>query len=34
MGYIDEVLFGREVVDELPKVVQSWVKEYHKRVKS
>ena len=31
MGYIDEVLFGREVVDELPKVVKSWVKEYHLR---
>ena len=29
MGYIDEVLFGREVVDELPKVVKSWVSEYH-----
>ena len=31
MGYIDEVLFGREVVEELPKIVDSWVKEYHKR---
>jgi len=31
MGYIDEVLFGREVVDELPKVVKSWVNEYRRR---
>jgi len=31
MGYIDEVFFGCEVVDELPKVVKSWVKKYHQR---
>jgi hypothetical protein len=25
MGYVDEVLFGREVAEELPRIVQSWV---------
>lgn len=25
MGYVDEVLFGREVVDELPRIVEEWV---------
>lgn len=25
MGYVDEVLFGREVVDQLPRIVQEWV---------
>ncbi|MBD2023790.1 hypothetical protein H6F80_05065 [Leptolyngbya sp. FACHB-711] len=25
MGYIDEALFGYEVVEELPKIVQEWV---------
>lgn len=25
MGYVDEVLFGREVVERLPEVVQEWV---------
>jgi hypothetical protein len=25
MGYVDEVLFGREVVQELPKLVRGWV---------
>jgi hypothetical protein len=25
MGYVDEVLFGYEVVEELPRVVQEWV---------
>jgi len=25
MGYVDEVLFGREVVDRLPSLVQQWV---------
>jgi hypothetical protein len=24
MGYVDEVLFGREVVDRLPKIVKEW----------
>ena len=27
MGYVDEVLFGREVVERLPVLVQEWVKE-------
>ncbi|MHB1344954.1 MAG: DUF7687 domain-containing protein [Thermoleophilia bacterium] len=26
MGYIDEVLFGREVVERLPEIVRGWVK--------
>ena len=26
MGYVDEVLFGKEVVDQLPRIVQEWVK--------
>jgi hypothetical protein len=25
MGYVDEVLFGYEVVERLPKIVKSWV---------
>lgn len=24
MGYVDEVLFGREVVEELPRIVREW----------
>jgi hypothetical protein len=26
MGYVDEVLFGREVIDEMPRIVREWVK--------
>ena len=26
MGYVDEVLFGREVVEQLPKLVKEWVR--------
>ncbi|MCH8921623.1 MAG: hypothetical protein IIA67_00570 [Planctomycetes bacterium] len=26
MGYVDEVLFGREVLDELPRIVGEWTK--------
>jgi len=26
MGYVDEVLFGKEVLTELPKIAQRWVK--------
>lgn len=26
MGYVDEVLFGREVIDEIPRIVREWVK--------
>lgn len=25
MGYVDEILFGREVVEKLPRIVQEWV---------
>ena len=31
MGYVDEVLFGREVVDRLPALVRSWVGAYRKQ---
>jgi hypothetical protein len=27
MGYVDEVLFGYEVVERLPKIVQEWAKQ-------
>ena len=30
MGYVDEVLFGREVIERLPSLVKEWVKEYVK----
>ena len=26
MGYVDEVLFGREVIDELPRLVREWMR--------
>lgn len=26
MGYVDEILFGKEVVEELPRIVTDWVK--------
>ncbi|MDL1911129.1 hypothetical protein FBQ81_10665 [Chloroflexi bacterium CFX6] len=29
MGYIDEVLFGREVIERLPALVKEWVGIYH-----
>lgn len=31
MGYVDEVLFGREVVDRLPRIVPEWVKAARER---
>jgi hypothetical protein len=31
MGYVDEVLFGREVVDRVPALVKEWVKEARRR---
>jgi len=31
MGYVDEVLFGREVVDRLPVIVAEWVKSARQR---
>src|SRR5580698_2339021 len=32
MGYVDEVLFGKEVADRLPEIVKGWVAEYRSRV--
>jgi hypothetical protein len=34
MGYVDEVLFGREVTDRLPEIVTQWVAEAEKRMKA
>jgi hypothetical protein len=31
MGYVDEVLFGKEIVTRLPVIVKAWVKAYHER---
>ena len=31
MGYVDEVLFGREVLERLPEITSEWVREYHTR---
>jgi hypothetical protein len=31
IGYVDEVIFGREVVTRLPELVRSWVQEYQER---
>jgi len=28
MGYVDEILFGREVVEEMPRIVSEWVQVY------
>ncbi len=30
MGYIDEVLFGYEVIEQLPKIVRGWVEKQKK----
>jgi hypothetical protein len=32
MGYVDEALFGREVVERLPSIVPTWVEAYRKRL--
>lgn len=32
MGYVDEVLFGREVSERLPTLVREWLKEHRLRV--
>jgi hypothetical protein len=29
MGYLDEALFGREVIERLPAIVDEWVRIYH-----
>jgi hypothetical protein len=34
MGYVDEVLFGKEVITRLPAIVKGWVKSYRKRDRS
>jgi hypothetical protein len=26
MGYVDEVLVGREVISQMPQIVKSWIK--------
>lgn len=31
MGYVDEVLFGSEVVERLPAIVREWVRRLKKR---
>ncbi len=31
MGYADEILFGREVVEEMPRIVSEWVEIYQQR---
>lgn len=31
MGYVDEVLFGAEVLDRLPEIAREWVKLHHAR---
>lgn len=32
MGYVDEVLFGYEVIEELPKIVREWIRQKKKRL--
>jgi len=34
MGYADEILFGREVVEEMPRIVSEWVGIYRQRNKA
>jgi len=34
MGYVDEVLFGKEIVDRLPVLAKEWVTLYHNRQKA
>ena len=31
MGYVDEILFGREVVEEMPRIVLEWIAIYRSR---
>lgn len=33
MGYVDEVLFGEEVVSRIPKIASGWAKQYKRRSK-
>ena len=32
MGYVDEILFGSEVVETLPEIVRTWVEQYQARL--
>ena len=32
MGYVDEVLFGKEIITRLPKITKGWVAEYKSRI--
>jgi hypothetical protein len=34
MGYVDEILFGREVIDEMPQIVKEWISLADQRGKS
>jgi hypothetical protein len=29
MGFIDEALFGKEVIDRIPSLVKEWIKDLH-----
>ena len=31
MGYVDEILFGREVVEEMPRIVGQWLAIHRQR---
>ena len=31
MGYVDEILFGYEIVERLPQLVEEWVTDLHTR---
>lgn len=33
MGYVDEVLFGEEVVARMPEIARGWVKQYKRQAK-
>jgi hypothetical protein len=34
MGYADEILFGREVVEEMPRIVSEWGEIHQQRNKT
>jgi hypothetical protein len=31
MGHVNEILFGREIIRELPSIVEGWVQEFESR---
>jgi len=33
MGYVDEILFGYEVVERLPGIVRDWARLYRKQLR-